>query len=118
MPEQTCTWAGWPFGRAISRKQKIACAKPCNPAQSSPEPFAELALIQINRNEFALAETTLQKALKIAPDHYRTNLNLLMLYQRTKDPRAGAQAKRVKELESAGEERERMLLRSLDIRPY
>jgi Flp pilus assembly protein TadD len=87
-----------------------------NPA--SAEPLAELALIQIGRGEFAAAEANLNKALQIAPGHYRTNLNLLMLYQRTKDPRADAQAKRVKELEKAGEERERMLLRTLDIRPY
>jgi Flp pilus assembly protein TadD len=85
---------------------------------SSPEPYAELALIQIRREEFAAAEKNLRKALQMAPDHYRTNLNLLMLYQRTKDPRAEQQAVRVKQLEKAGEERERLLLRSLEIRPY
>jgi tetratricopeptide (TPR) repeat protein len=85
---------------------------------SSPEAYAELALIQIRREEFALAGKNLDKAVKIAPDHYRTNLNLLMLYQRTKDPRAEQQAGRVKQLEKAGEERERLLLRSLEIRPY
>ena len=85
---------------------------------SSPEPYAELALIQIRREEFALAEKNLKTAVAIAPDHYRTNLNLLMLYQRTKDPRATEQAERVALLQKAGEERERMLLRSLEIRPY
>jgi hypothetical protein len=60
----------------------------------------------------------LTRALKIAPDHFRTNLNLLMLYQRTKDPRAEQQARRVEELQKTGEERERLLLRSLEIRPY
>jgi tetratricopeptide (TPR) repeat protein len=85
---------------------------------SSPEPYAELALVHIRRKEFALAESSLTRALKIAPDHYRTNLNLLMLYQRTKDPRAEQQARRVEELQKAGEERERLLLRSLEIQPY
>jgi len=85
---------------------------------SSPEPYAELALIQIRREEYAAAEKNLNKALQMAPDHYRTNLNLLMLYQRTKDPRAEQQAGRVKQLEKAGEEREHLLLRSLEIRPY
>jgi Flp pilus assembly protein TadD len=87
-----------------------------NPA--SPEPLAELALIQIRRDEFVPAKANLNKAIQIAPDHYRANLNLLMLYRRTKDPRAEAQAQRVKELTEAGEDRERMLLRSLEIRPY
>jgi len=85
---------------------------------SSPEPYAELALVHIRRKEFPLAETNLTRALKIAPDHFRTNLNLLMLYQRTKDPRAEQQARRVEELQKTGEERERLLLRSLEIRPY
>jgi tetratricopeptide (TPR) repeat protein len=85
---------------------------------SSPDPYAELALIQIRREEYEQAGNTLAKGLRIAPDHYRTNLNLLMLYQRTHDARAEQQAQFVKQLEKAGEERERLLLRSLDIRPY
>jgi tetratricopeptide (TPR) repeat protein len=85
---------------------------------SSPEPYAELAMVHIRRKEYALAESNLARALKIAPDHYRTNLNLLMLYERTKDSRAEQQARRVEELQKAGEERERLLLRSLEIRPY
>lgn len=84
----------------------------------SPDAYAELALIQIRRERYALAESTLAKGLRIAPDHYRTNLNLLMLYQRTHDARAEQQAQVVQKLEKAGEERERLLLRSLDIRPY
>jgi len=98
---------------AADRLGKAVASEP-----SSPEPYAELALVHIRRKEFALAESDLARALKIAPDHYRTNLNLLMLYQRTKDPRAEKQARRVEKLQRAGEERERLLLRSLDIRPY
>lgn len=98
---------------AGDRLQKAVQSNP-----SSAEPYAELALVHIRRNEYALAESNLTRALKIAPDHFRTNLNLLMLYQRTKDPRAEQQARRVEELQKAGEERERLLLRSLEIRPY
>jgi len=97
-------------------EERLLKAVQSNP--SSPDPYAELALVQIRRKEFGLAESNLNRALKIAPDHYRTNLNLLMLYQRTKDPRAEQQARRVQELQKAGEERERLLLRSLEIRPY
>jgi Flp pilus assembly protein TadD len=98
---------------AADRLRKAVESEP-----SSPEPYAELALVHIRRKEFALAESNLTRALKIAPDHYRTNLNLLMLYQRTKDSRAEQQARRVEQLQKAGEERERLLLRSLEIRPY
>ncbi len=98
---------------AADRLRKAVESEP-----SSPEPYAELALVHIRRKEFALAQSNLARALKIAPDHYRTNLNLLMLYQRTKDPRAEQQALRVEQLQKAGEERERLLLRSLEIRPY
>jgi tetratricopeptide (TPR) repeat protein len=100
------------LGEAEDRFRKAAQSNP-----SSPEPFAELALIQIERNDFRQAESNLNKALQLAPDHYRSNQNLLMLYQRTKDPRVEQQALRLKRLQQAGEEREIMLLRSLDIRP-
>jgi tetratricopeptide (TPR) repeat protein len=120
---ETSTGANLYLGRLAFRAGKLEEAedrlhKAVQSSPASPEPFAELALIEISREEFAAATTDLDKALKIAPDHYRTNLNLLMLYQRTKDPRADAQARRVKELEKAGEERERMLLRTLEIRPF
>jgi tetratricopeptide (TPR) repeat protein len=98
---------------AADRLRKAVESEP-----SSPEPYAELALVHIRRKEFALAESNLSRALKMAPDHYRSNLNLLMLYQRTKDPRAEQQARRVEELQKAGEEREKLLLRSLEIQPY
>ena len=67
---------------------------------------------------FALAETDLTRALQIAPEHYRTTLNLLMLYQKTNDPRAEQESRRVEQSQKGGEERERLLLRGLEIRPY
>lgn len=98
---------------AADRLRKAIASDP-----SSPEPYAELALVHIRHKEFALAESNLTRALQIAPEHYRTNLNLLMLYQKTNDPRAEQQARQVEQLQKAGEERERLLLHSLEIRPY
>src|SRR5579872_207938 len=111
------------LGRLAIREDNLAEAESrlCNAVQTnpgSPEPYAELALVQVRRAEFALAGSNLAIALKIAPGHYRANLNLLMLYQKTHDPRAEQQARVVADLQRAGEERERLLLRSLDIRPY
>jgi tetratricopeptide (TPR) repeat protein len=91
-------------------------AKTANP--KVPEPFADSALVRIRKGEYSLAEKDLAAALALSPDHYLSNLRLLMLYQRISDPRAEAQAERVKQLQKAGEEKERLLLRSLDIRPY
>ena len=111
------------LGRLAAREENLTEAadrlrKAVESDPSSPEPYAELALVHIHRREFALAESCLTRALQIAPEHYRTNLNLLMLYQKTSDPRAEQQARRVEQLQKAGEERERLLLRSLEIRPY
>jgi hypothetical protein len=43
---------------------------------------------------------------------------LLSLYQRTDDPRAEAQAKRYEELEKKKAERIKLLLRTIEARPY
>ena len=85
---------------------------------SAAEPYAELGLVEIHRRQYGLAGKALERAVELAPESYRPNLNLLLLYERTKDPRAAEQVKRVERLQKAGEERERMLLRSLAIRPY
>ncbi len=50
---------------------------------------AELGRVRLNRKEYPLAEKELARALEIDPNNYTANLNLMVLYQRTKDPRAG-----------------------------
>jgi tetratricopeptide (TPR) repeat protein len=85
---------------------------------SAAEAYAELGLAQIRLKEYPAALKTLARAVQLSPDDYRSNLHLLMLYQRTKDPRTAAQAERVEQLRKAGAERERMLLRTLQIQPY
>jgi tetratricopeptide (TPR) repeat protein len=98
---------------ALAHFQEAIKAKP-----GALEAYAESALVRIRRAEYALAEKDLSRALALNPAHYLSNLRLLMLYQKTKDARSAAQARRVEELQKQGEERERFLLRSLDIRPY
>jgi len=110
------------LGRLALRENRLAEAlvhfqKAIQANPSVPEAYADLALVYIRRNEYALAGQKLAEALKLAPDHYQSNLNLLMLYRRTKDARAQAQATRVEQLQKAGEEKERLLLRSLELRP-
>ncbi len=79
---------------------------------------AELGLLHLRQKEYALAEKSLQRAVGIDQDHYATNLNLLNLYQRTKDPRAEAQAQRFEEIKKKRSEEAQALLRTIEVRPY
>jgi tetratricopeptide (TPR) repeat protein len=101
------------LAEALEHLQEAIEAKP-----STPEPYAELGLVYIRRREYALAEKTLSRALELAPDDYLSNLRLLMLYQQTKDLRSEAQTQRVEQIRAAGDKKEQLLMRTLEIRPY
>ncbi len=87
-----------------------------NPAIA--QAYIELATVQIRTKEYQHAQQNLNRALRLSADDYGANFNLLLLYKRTNDTRAEEQSRRVAGLRQATEEREEMLLRSLDIRPY
>jgi tetratricopeptide (TPR) repeat protein len=119
---ETRTGANLYLGRLAMRGDRLEDAvaflrRAIEANPSAPDAYAELGLVGIHQHEYALAGRNLAEAVRLAPDHYRANLNLLMLYQRTNDPRAAEQAKRLEKVQKAGEERERLLLRSLEIRP-
>ena len=73
------------------------------------EPYTDLGMVYIDKKEYALAEKTLAHAIQMSPNDYLSNQRLLILFQRTKDPRANAQAIRVQQLRKTGEETERLL---------
>jgi Tfp pilus assembly protein PilF len=75
-------------------------------------------MVYIDRKEYALAEKTFAHAIQIAPDDYLSNERLLILFERTKDSRADAQTQRVEKLRKTEEEKERLLLRTVEVRPY
>ena len=79
---------------------------------------AELGRVRLNRKEYSLAEKELLRALEIDPNNYTANLNLMVLYQRTKDPRAKAQASRFGEVKKRRAERAKEFLRTIEVRPY
>jgi tetratricopeptide (TPR) repeat protein len=87
-----------------------------NPNQ--PEVLAEAALMHIRQERFEEAARELQRALEVDPDSFRANANLLMLYQRTRDPRAASQARRFEEMKKIRSEKEDMLQRTIQVRPY
>lgn len=79
--------------------------------------YAERGLIRLKQKDYVDARNDLQKALKINPDNYTANLNLLMLYQRTKDPLAVEQAKRFDEVSKERAQRVKDFLRTVQVRP-
>ncbi len=80
--------------------------------------WAEMGQIRLRRREWDLALGAFQKSIGIDPDNYLANLNLLVVYQRTKDPRQEAQAQRFEEVRKKRSEKEQLQLTKIEIRPY
>ena len=89
---------------------------PYNPNYA--ESHAELGLIYLRKKEYERAEKALRTALELDPESYLANLNLLNLFQRTKDPRAQEQALRFEAIQKKKSERQQTLLRTIEVRPY
>ncbi len=75
---------------------------------------AELALVRLRTKEYRLAEQTLAKVLIKDPDHYKANLHLLNLYQRTQDARTQEQEQRFEQVKKRRSDREQSLLRRVE----
>lgn len=75
--------------------------------------YAALGSVYLSQKKYSQAEASLLHALKIEPSNYLANLNLTVLYQRTKDARAAAQAKRFAAVRSQREERAKLFLRTI-----
>jgi Tfp pilus assembly protein PilF len=71
----------------------------------------------IRLKDYAQAEKAIRRALELNPDSYTANLNLLVLYQRTKNPRAEEQAERFRQLEGKWHEGMLEMLRSIQVKP-
>ncbi len=79
---------------------------------------AELALILIHSRRYTEAKKELDRALQLDPENFSGNTNLLVLYQRTKDPRASAQADKLHTLEKKRDDLQELLYRRIEVRPY
>lgn len=79
--------------------------------------FAALGSVYLNQKKYSQAEAALLHALKIEPSNYLANLNLTILYQRTKDSRAMKQAKRFAAVQSQREQRAKLFLRTIRVAP-
>jgi tetratricopeptide (TPR) repeat protein len=98
---------------ALRLAQKAIEAKP-----DYPDPYAELGLLHLRKRELERAEQALRRCLELDPDNYLGNFHLLMLYERTKDPRQEAQAQRFEEIKSRHEQKAEEFLRLIEVRPY
>jgi tetratricopeptide (TPR) repeat protein len=98
------------FSKALLELRQARAADP-----HYADPYAEEGIIYMKQKDYAAAERALLHALAIDPDHYAANLNLMMLYERTGDPRAGEQRKRFEAVETKRAERAKLSLRTIEV---
>jgi tetratricopeptide (TPR) repeat protein len=98
------------YPEALRELEQALAAEP-----NYADPYAEEGIIYLKQKAYVAAETALRRALAIDPNHYAANLNLMMLYQRTGDTRAGEQAKRFEEVKKKRAESAKLSLRSIEI---
>jgi len=79
--------------------------------------YAELGLIDLKQKDYPAAEKALRKAIEITPDSYTANLNLMILYQRIKDPRAESQSNRFQVISKQRSETQKEFLRTIEVKP-
>jgi tetratricopeptide (TPR) repeat protein len=100
------------FTEAVAQLQMALKMRP-----DYADAYAEMGLVLMKRKDFAGAKDDLSKALAIDPDNYTANLNLMILYQRTKDPKADEQAKRFEQVRQQRAQRTKEFLRTIEVRP-
>jgi tetratricopeptide (TPR) repeat protein len=121
--DETAAAANYFLGRIALRNNDLEQAEQrlqqaIQRAPDYSDAYAELGLAYIRLNRHEDAAKALGKAIEIEPQSYRANLNLLLLYQRTKDPRQGAQKEKFDRLQKEQEEKLEMFMRSIEVRPY
>ncbi len=118
----TAATAHYYLGRIANQKGDSATAvrelhSALRAAPDYADIYAELGLIHLKQKQYSQAEESLQRALRLNPEGYTANLNLLILYRRMKDPRAEAQAIRFDEVKEKRAQRVKEFLRTVEIRP-
>ena len=101
------------FSEAVRSLQEAIRVSP-----TYAEAYAELGFSLVKMKQDAEAEKNLRKALEINPQSYTANLSLMMLYERTKDPRASEQVNRFNQIREVREQREKEFLRTIEVRPF
>jgi tetratricopeptide (TPR) repeat protein len=120
---ETAADAHYFLGRLANQERKYTeAAKLLREAiRTSPnyaDAYAELGFSLVKMKEDAAAEQSLQRALELNPQNYTANLGLMMVYERTKDPRAAEQSTRFNQVRLQREQRVKELMRTVEVRPY
>jgi Tfp pilus assembly protein PilF len=100
----------------VLAERELAQAVGANP--KFVDALAELAHVHIRLAQYEKARRELERAAALDSENFRVNANLLILYQRTKDPRAPAQQERFEEIKKKRSENEQLLWRTIEVRPY
>lgn len=79
--------------------------------------YAALGMVLLDEKNYAASSQALNRALALQPDNYLANLDLTVLYLRTKDPRAASQKKRLASVSKEREERAKLFLRKIRVVP-
>jgi len=77
--------------------------------------LAELGIVRIKQKEYPAAREALEAAVRKAPNNYRANLNLMILYARTGDPRVKAQRERFQKLQKTRAQTAKDFLRTIKV---
>jgi|CZKL01.1.fsa_nt_gi tetratricopeptide (TPR) repeat protein len=97
---------------AISELKKSLALRP-----GQAETLAQLGLISTEARDLPQAASYFEQALRADPDNYSANFGLLQLYARTGDARRDQQSRRFDEVKNIKDERDRQMLRVIEIRP-
>jgi tetratricopeptide (TPR) repeat protein len=121
--KETAPVANYYLGRIALRSNELEQAeqylqRAIDQEPKYPDAHADLGLAYIRQGRHEDAAKALGQAMEIDPESYRTNLNLLLLYQRTKDPRQDAQKEKFERLQKEQEEKLELVMRSIEVRPY
>src|SRR6266849_8483536 len=80
--------------------------------------YAELGSVYLAARRFDEARQAVARALELDPEHYQANFYLLKLYRKLGDPRSGQQEAKFNQLHEKQFEDLRLLLRTIQARPY
>jgi len=80
--------------------------------------LAELGQLHVRLGRYDEARNELERALALEPYNFRVNINLLIFYRKTKDPRADEQQARFDEIKKKQADDEPLLWRTIEVRPY
>ncbi len=84
---------------------------------SFSESHTELARVLLEQGNLLEAHKELDRAIALDPKSFQGNAQLLVLYRRTHDPRAGQQADILKQLDEDRSKRAELMLRTIEVRP-